>query len=228
MKQSTPSRFGTRGQALLVLLLIFGLQNWLSDRLSVVTLLHTGIFQQVNAAAAGLGWQFLKLIVLLPPIAFWLLNQRRHFHIAAILANAVLSLELVASTLLLVLILRGERVGQAINLIEDGVVMFTTNILTFGFWYWIIDGDPFAVSDGTGNRRSEFLFPQRASALPGWSDWSPGVADYLFLAFTMSTALGPTDTPVLSRRAKGLVAVQTVISLTIITVLIGRALGIMR
>lgn len=228
MTTTAPNRFGTRGQALLVLLAIFALQNWLSDRLSVVTLLHTGIFQQVNVATAGYGWQTLKLLVLVPPAAFWLLNQRRHFHIAGIFANAVLTLELIASTLLLVLILRGERVGQAFNLIEDGVVMFTTNILTFGFWYWIIDGDPFEVGDGADNRRYEFLFPQRAGALPGWSAWSPRIADYLFLAFTFSTSFGPTDTAVLSRRAKGLVAVQTIISLIIITVLIGRALGIMR
>jgi hypothetical protein len=51
--------------------------------------------------------------------------------------------------------------------------------------------------------------------------------DYLFLAFNTSTAFSPTDTPVLTRWAKVLMMVQSVISLTVIAILAARAVNIL-
>ena len=51
--------------------------------------------------------------------------------------------------------------------------------------------------------------------------------DYLFLAFNTSTAFSPTDTPVLTRWAKSLTMLQALISLTVIAILVGRAVNIM-
>lgn len=42
--------------------------------------------------------------------------------------------------------------------------------------------------------------------------WALGLADYLFLAFTTSTAYSPTDTLVLSQKAKILTVVQSLCS----------------
>ena len=47
--------------------------------------------------------------------------------------------------------------------------------------------------------------------------------DYLFLAFNTGTAFSPTDTAVLSRRAKVLTMAQSLIFLAVVAVLIGRA-----
>jgi uncharacterized membrane protein len=55
--------------------------------------------------------------------------------------------------------------------------------------------------------------------------WTPGFLDYLFVAFTTSSAFGPTDTPVLSRRVKILTVIQTVLSLVVIIVLVAWAVG---
>lgn len=52
--------------------------------------------------------------------------------------------------------------------------------------------------------------------------------DYLFLAFTTSTAFGPTDTLPLTRRAKFLMLMQAAFSPVMIVVLAGRALSILR
>jgi uncharacterized membrane protein len=57
--------------------------------------------------------------------------------------------------------------------------------------------------------------------------WSPRFVDYLFLTFNASAALSPTDTPILSRWAKVLMMVQSLISLTLMLVLVGRAVNIM-
>jgi uncharacterized membrane protein len=55
--------------------------------------------------------------------------------------------------------------------------------------------------------------------------WFPGFLDYLFLAFNTSTAFSPTDTAVLSRRAKVLMMVQALLSLLILAVLVSRAVN---
>ena len=57
--------------------------------------------------------------------------------------------------------------------------------------------------------------------------WSPQFIDYLFLAFNTSTAFSPTDTAVLSRWAKVVMMVQSIISLMIVTLLAARAVGIL-
>ena len=66
-----------------------------------------------------------------------------------------------------------------------------------------------------------------ASREPDGAPWSPEFIDYLFLAFNTSTAFSPTDVPILSRWAKVFVMMQAVISLAVISVLIGRAVNIL-
>jgi len=61
----------------------------------------------------------------------------------------------------------------------------------------------------------------------GEGDWSPQFVDYLFLAFNTSTAFSPTDVPVLSRWAKLLMMIQSMISLTTIAILAARAVNIL-
>jgi uncharacterized membrane protein len=59
------------------------------------------------------------------------------------------------------------------------------------------------------------------------SAWSPMFLDYLFLAFNTSTAFSPTDTAVLSRWAKVLMMLQSLISLSIIALLAARAVNVL-
>jgi uncharacterized membrane protein len=61
----------------------------------------------------------------------------------------------------------------------------------------------------------------------GEHDWEPNFIDYLFLAFNTSTALSPTDVPVLSRWAKVLMMIQALISLLVIVLLAARAVNIL-
>ncbi len=51
--------------------------------------------------------------------------------------------------------------------------------------------------------------------------------DDLFLAFNTSTAFSPTDSPVLSRWAKGLMMVQALISFTTVALLAAGAVNIL-
>jgi hypothetical protein len=61
---------------------------------------------------------------------------------------------------------------------------------------------------------------------PSPADWTPRFVDYLFIAFNNSTAFSPTDTPVLSRWAKVLTMLQSLISLLVVAVLASRAVGL--
>jgi hypothetical protein len=79
-------------------------------------------------------------------------------------------------------------------------------------------------------RRSErhawdFAFPQHQLGSVG--RWLPGFVDYLFLAFNTSTALSPTDTYPLRQRVKLLMMAQSVISLLIIVLIVGRSVNIL-
>ena len=81
-----------------------------------------------------------------------------------------------------------------------------------------------------GHPDGAFLFPQMAlntaaSPLPEHAQWSPNFFDYLFLAFNTSTALSPTDTQALSRWAKLMMMLQSLISLTVIVLLAARAVN---
>jgi len=53
----------------------------------------------------------------------------------------------------------------------------------------------------------------------------PHFVDYLFLAFNTSTAFSPTDTLILSVRAKLLMMAQSLISLIILAIIVARALN---
>jgi hypothetical protein len=106
-------------------------------------------------------------------------------------------------------------------------IIWIANLLTFAVWYWEIDsGGPERRHTNTSSYQSEdFLFPQMSQDQGDSVNWSPGLLDYLFLAFNQSTAFSPTDTAVLSRRAKILTMSQTSISLLIIVVLAARAVS---
>jgi len=55
--------------------------------------------------------------------------------------------------------------------------------------------------------------------------WSPNFLDYVFFAFNTSTAFSPTDTAVLSGKAKVLMMLQALLSLVILAVLVSRAIN---
>jgi uncharacterized membrane protein len=59
------------------------------------------------------------------------------------------------------------------------------------------------------------------------TNWRPSFVDYLFLAFNTSTAFSPTDVPVLTSWAKLTMMLQSMISLTTIVLLAGRAVNIL-
>ena len=137
------------------------------------------------------------------------------------------TLALAASVAGLVFTLTLRKTADAgFDLLWDAFVVWTINILIFAVWYWLLDGSP--RESATSHRsRSHFLFPQQANALPGWEHWRPGPLDFLFLAFSHSTAFSSTDTAPLSRRAKFLIMTQASLSLVTLAMIAARAVNIL-
>jgi hypothetical protein len=119
------------------------------------------------------------------------------------------------------------------DLLRAASALWVGNILVFSGWYWRLDaGGPHQRDLHESHTDGAFLFPQmtldpKIREEMGEGDWAPNFVDYLFLAFNTSTAFSPTDVPVLSRWAKGLMIVQALISLTTIAILAARAVNIL-
>ena len=122
---------------------------------------------------------------------------------------------------------------EAVALLHAAAFLWATNVLVFALWYWRLDaGGPNAREMRAGHASGSFLFPQMTLSEDFDVDrtgkpWSPQFADYLFLAFNTSTALSPADTATLSRWAKLLQMLQSLISLSIIVLLAARAVNIL-
>lgn len=129
-----------------------------------------------------------------------------------------------------------EHTEPAGDLLRSAAVLWATNVLVFATLYWRLDaGGPNERERFDAHTRGAFLFPQMMFGVPGSGTstiaedegWRPGFVDYLFVAFNTSTAFSPTDVPVLSRWAKLAMMTQSVISLTAVVLLAGRAVNIL-
>jgi hypothetical protein len=170
---------------------------------------------------------FAVIMVLLVPIIFTHRFGRTNLaRILTFVAIGVLALSLVTSLALLIAGLPSHK-DPPKTLLISATLLWMTNVLVFALSYWKLDaGGP--LGRQRGDARSSFLFPQMAMQSDQRdSAWSPEFVDYLFLAFNTSTAFSPTDTAVLSRWAKGLMMLQSTISLLVIALLAARAINVL-
>jgi hypothetical protein len=115
---------------------------------------------------------------------------------------------------------RGVQGGETgVLFLRDAALIWLVNILTFSFWFWALDSGGPERRHRDGYRREDLLFPQHTIAEPGQPVWCPRYVDYLFLAFNTSVAFSPTDTLVLSVRAKALMMLQATVSLVVLVVI---------
>jgi uncharacterized membrane protein len=177
----------------------------------------------------GPGWLLLAVIlVLLIPIN--ITYYRGRYDVTRTLTfgvMAVITLALVGSLALLIQGLPQHR-DSPVTLLRSASALWITNVLVFALWYWKLDAGGPLGRDEAGRYQGSFLFPQMLLKGEGAENsWSPNFLDYLFLAFNTSTAFSPTDTAVLSRGAKLAMMLQSLISLSVVIVLLARAIGML-
>jgi uncharacterized membrane protein len=155
-------------------------------------------------------------------------HTRGHYRLARGISFVLIGMVTVSvalSVFLLISTLPG-RGATASSVLVDAALIWVCNVVTFAVWYWEIDGGGPAERRMDSHASEDFLFPQMDQQEGREAvDWAPGFLDYLFLAFNTSAAFSPTDTPVLSRRAKVLTMVQSVLSLVVVIVLVGWAIN---
>jgi hypothetical protein len=114
------------------------------------------------------------------------------------------------------------------ELISSGVLIWLTNVIIFGLWYWEADRGGPGVRAAGHDLAPDFLFPQMTDDTIEPRYWRPRFLDYLYVSLTNATAFSPTDTMPLSLRAKGLMGLQSLVSLVTIGLIVSRAVNILQ
>ena len=195
---------------------------------AVIAILAVGVAYALMPASIRLGprWLMLSLIVVLLIPLNWAryLGNHRLTRIFSFILMGLVTAAIIASAVLLIARLPSGKT-PATHLLRDGALIWAANILVFSLWYWELDG-------GGPHRRhmrrpyvsTDFLFPQLTMNEVDRT-WAPDFLDYLFLAFNTSAAFSPTDVLILSRPAKVLMMVQSLISIVVVAVLVSRAIN---
>jgi uncharacterized membrane protein len=158
-------------------------------------------------------------------------RQLEHEHTGrrrvAIALTAFVSAANIFSLVELSHLLLHHRVENGPELIVSGVLIWLTNFLIFALWYWELD------RGGPGRRAAghdgppDFLFPQMNDDRVQPRYWRPQFFDYLYVSLTNAAAFSPTDTMPLTLKAKGVMGMQSIVSLVTIGLIVSRAVNIL-
>jgi hypothetical protein len=174
----------------------------------------------------------LIIILLVPTVVSHRVGRHSLNRALGIIINGITTLALIGSVILLVRALLSHQ-GTPLQLLRSGGLLWLTNVIVFALWYWRLDGGGPTLRHKQNKFGSTgFLFPQMQipndeRAQFECTRWRPRFIDYLFVAFTQSSTFGPTDAPLLARWAKVLAMIQIFISLSIVVLLIARAVGVL-
>ncbi len=155
-------------------------------------------------------------------------HRHRGRRLMALGLTALVSAANIASLALLShqLLHHGSPNGR--QLIGSGALIWLTNVLIFGLWYWQTD------RGGPGRRAAgedgppDLLFPQMSDDRIEPANWRPQFIDYLYVSLTNALALSPTDTMPLSAMAKSIMGIQSLVSLVTIGLIVARAVNILQ
>jgi len=171
-------------------------------------------------------------VLLAPTIVTHHMGRHSFNHALGIVNNGIITIALIGSVSLLVATLASHKPAP-LRLLRSGAELWLTNVLVFSLWYWRLDGGgPTVRHEQKKFGSTSFLFPQMQvphdeRAQFACTGWRPRFIDYLFVSYTQSTTFGPTDAPLLARWAKVLAMLQIFISLSIVVLLISRAVGVL-
>jgi hypothetical protein len=148
--------------------------------------------------------------------------------IAICVVGIVLADTLAATVRLIdVLIHGGKATNSAADLLSAGAIVWGSNVLAFALLYWLIDGGGAAARAHHMPTALDLAFPQQLSPEIAPTGWRPQFIDYLYLGLTASTAFSPTDVMPLAPWAKVAMALQSLVSLSILGLVIARAINVL-
>ena len=155
-------------------------------------------------------------------------GRRRWLRTASIvLVSLLAAVVLTATGKLIVDLIQGNKVtNSATSLLSSGALIYLGNILIFGLLYWLLDsGGPLARYRGE-HEYPDLAFSQQLSPELAPPGWRPQYVDYLILGLTTSTAFSPTDVMPMARWVKLMMAAQSLIALSVLGLVIARAVNV--
>jgi len=118
--------------------------------------------------------------------------------------------------------------NNAPALLAVGGVIWATNVIAFGLWYWDLDRGGAAARAHHPQANPAVVFAEMQHTEYAPADWMPKFADYLALAFWTATAFSPSDVSVIKRWAKLLMMTEAAVSLAIGVLVVARAVNILK
>ena len=113
------------------------------------------------------------------------------------------------------------------GLLASGAMIWATNVIAFGLWYWDLDRGGAAARAHHPDRNPAFVFPemQHKDYVP--ATWVPKFVDYLSLGFWTATAVSPTDISAIKAWAKLLMILEAGCSIVLVALVIARAINVL-
>jgi hypothetical protein len=112
------------------------------------------------------------------------------------------------------------------ELLIKGGVIWSTNVVVFGIWFWAFDRGGPVRRFKPKPPPPDFQFPQMENPQLAAPGWHPRLFDYIYISFTNSIAFSPTDAMPLTRRAKVMMLVESSISAITVLLVAARAVNI--
>lgn len=154
-------------------------------------------------------------------------EQKRWMRVVTGLLIALMALtNLVSAVRLVQGILEGAAFAQnAYQLLGAGSIIWATNVIAFGLWFWDVDGGgPVQRARRGAWADPAFVFPEMNmhELKPGWF---PQYVDYVVLSFNTATAFSPTDVSAIKPWAKLIMVLESSSSLVLATLVIASAIN---
>ena len=104
--------------------------------------------------------------------------------------------------LLAALLTEESSILSAAQLLSSGGVVWLTNVIVFGLWYWMYDAGGPVRRAMHGRKKPDFQFPQDENPELAATGWYPRLEDYVYVALTNGIAFSPTDSMPLTRMVR--------------------------
>jgi hypothetical protein len=154
-------------------------------------------------------------------------HERVHTLTQLFLSFVVLG-NLLGLVLLVVALLRESSADlTGTQLLASGAVVWLTNVIVFGLWFWTLDGGGALRRALAGRRTPDFQFPQDENPSLAPAGWYPRLEDYVYVALTNAIAFSPTDAMPLTRSAKALMTLESGISVVAVLLVAARAVNVL-
>ncbi|WLP90495.1 hypothetical protein [Gordonia sp. NB41Y] len=115
----------------------------------------------------------------------------------------------------------------ATELLISGALVWIQTIIAFAFLYWELDNGGPVTRHLHPRTHPDLAFPQQLDPSLAAPGWRPVFFDYLYLALTNATAFSPTDVMPLARWAKLAMAIQSLLSIVILSLVVANAVNLL-